>query len=52
MARDLVCGETVDVQFHTPKKLFRGVVYHFCSLECRDQFAASPERFLTAKRTA
>lgn len=46
MARDAVCGAEVNVQFHTPKKLFRGVVYHFCSLDCRDKFANEPERYL------
>ncbi len=37
-----VCDDHVEVQRNTPKKLQGGVIYHFCSEECRDRFVADP----------
>ena len=42
MSKDPVCGEEVTVQRHTPKKLYKGVVYHFCSDACRETFEEDP----------
>ena len=48
--RDIVCGKEVEVDFHQHKKLWQGVVYHFCSEECRDTFAEDPQEYLTIRR--
>lgn len=37
-----ICDEHVEVQRNTPKKLQGGVIYHFCSEECRDKFVSDP----------
>lgn len=39
-----VCGDTVEVQRHTPKKLQGGVIYHFCSEDCREEFVRNPSQ--------
>ena len=49
MARDVVCGAEIEIGFHTPKKLWHGVVYHFCSEACRDKFAHQPPAFLAQR---
>jgi YHS domain-containing protein len=36
------CDDHVQVQRNTPKKLQGGVIYHFCSEECRDRFVQDP----------
>ena len=45
MATDPVCGMSVE-QHDTPHLQLDGVVWWFCSVACRDEFAADPARFL------
>lgn len=47
MTTDPVCGEEIEVARHTPKKLVSGVIYHFCSQECRDEFAQDPSEYVS-----
>ena len=45
MAKDPVCGMTVD-PYKTPHRVeHRGRTFHFCSAGCRAKFAAAPERY-------
>jgi Cu+-exporting ATPase len=47
--RDVVCGMPVDLvddaKLH--RETWHGRAYFFCSGECRDQFRAAPERYVT-----
>jgi len=45
MAADPVCGMAVERE-GTPHYRHDGQTYYFCSPACRDEFAASPSRFL------
>jgi putative ABC transport system ATP-binding protein len=49
MTIDPVCGMAV-AQDHGPHYRYDGTTWWFCSTECRDEFAATPERF--ARRAA
>lgn len=50
IVQDLVCGHPVDTGAirTTPATRWRhdGVLYHFCSLRCRNAFLTAPERYL------
>jgi Cu+-exporting ATPase len=43
---DPVCGMTVDPASAAGSHTHGGQTYHFCSLHCRDLFAADPTRFI------
>src|SRR5687768_2247914 len=45
-AIDPVCGMTVDPAEAAGSFAHEGTTYHFCSLGCRNKFAASPARYL------
>ena len=47
MATDPVCGMAVERE-DTPHYRHNGQTYYFCSPACREEFAASPGRFLQA----
>ncbi len=44
MATDPVCGMAVEREA-TPHLALDGRTHFFCSTQCRDEFAAAPERF-------
>ena len=48
LAKDPVCGMSVDPATARHKVEHGGSTYHFCSAGCRDKFVAEPARFLTA----
>ena len=43
---DPVCGMTVDPRTSKHRLEYQGETFHFCSVWCRDQFAAEAEKFL------
>lgn len=45
-----VCGDAVKVKRHTPKKLQGGVIYHFCSEDCRETFVQNPSEHQGGRR--
>ncbi|NNH28303.1 heavy metal translocating P-type ATPase, partial [Rhizobium sp. SEMIA 4085] len=49
VARDPVCGMTVDPHAGKPSLNYQGHTYHFCSDGCREKFEATPNDYLTAK---
>jgi putative ABC transport system ATP-binding protein len=51
MATDPVCGMTVPQHDH-PHLQLDGTVWWFCSVACRDELAADPERFLRGGQVA
>ena len=48
LAKDPVCGMSVDPATATHKAEHGGSTYHFCSTGCHDKFVAEPARFLAA----
>lgn len=50
--RDLVCGMMVDPETAPARATFEGKTYHFCTLECRDQFEARPAHYVARAQTA
>jgi P-type Cu+ transporter len=49
MARDPVCGMTVDPQKTQHRTTHAGHAYFFCSNGCRTKFEANPARYLSAE---
>jgi len=47
MARDPVCGMTVDPAKAAAHFEHRGETYFFCAKGCAQKFAANPERYLS-----
>ena len=45
MARDPVCGMSVDQERAPAHTMYQGRVYYFCARSCRDEFLEDPERF-------
>ena len=50
LARDPVCGMSVDPGRTAHKSTYKGASYFFCSAGCRTKFAAVPERYLGSAR--
>lgn len=46
-AIDPVCGMEVDALRTPYKTIYRGRLYHFCSLSCKKLFESNPEYYLT-----
>ena len=52
LARDPVCGMSVDPARTPHHAEHDGEAFHFCSAGCRTKFVADPERYLTPKAAA
>ena len=48
MARDPVCGMTVEPETAAGQAEYEGEISYFCSLSCRDRF--KPRRLSTSRR--
>ncbi len=46
MAKDPVCGMTVDEKKAAAKSEYKGKTYYFCAAGCKKSFDANPEKFL------
>jgi YHS domain-containing protein len=49
MAKDPVCGMSVDEKTPGATSVYKGVTYYFCSKGCKVAFEKEPEKFLTVK---
>ena len=47
---DPVCGMDVSADSAKATTVFRGKTYYFCSISCRDNFDAAPEKYADASR--
>lgn len=47
MAKDVVCGMTVNEKNVKFKSNYKGTVYYFCSEQCKKSFENNPERYKT-----
>ena len=46
MAKDPVCGMTVDEKKAAATSQYRGKTYYFCSPVCKKSFDTNPEKYL------
>tara|TARA_B100000686_G_scaffold354412_1_gene464506 strand:- start:954 stop:3299 length:2346 start_codon:yes stop_codon:yes gene_type:complete len=49
LAKDPVCGMSVDLKAHPPKHSYDGMDYFFCSEHCKKRFSVNPASFLFGK---
>jgi YHS domain-containing protein len=52
MAKDPVCGMTVDENRAPARSTYQGQTFYFCSQECKDKFDHNPETYADRARTA
>ena len=45
MAKDPVCGMTVDEKTTTLKSEYKGTTYYFCSPGCKRDFDKEPDKY-------
>ena len=46
--RDPVCGMEISPHIATATSTYQGQTFYFCRVECQQQFAQSPERYVKA----
>ncbi len=46
MAKDPVCGMTVDEKKSAATYIFKGITYYFCHPGCKAKFEKNPEPYL------
>jgi Cu+-exporting ATPase len=46
MAKDPVCGMTVDDKKAPAATTYEGKTYYFCAASCRDKFLSSPKTYV------
>ena len=51
MAKDPVCGMTVDEKTAAGQSVYKGQTYYFCSTGCKKSFDANPEKYLGKQTT-
>ena len=49
MAKDPVCGMTVNESSAAAKSEYKGQTYYFCAPGCKATFDADPEKFVQGK---
>lgn len=49
MAKDPVCGMTVDEKTAQWVSEYKGTKYYFCSKPCKEKFDKDPEKYLAKK---
>ena len=49
MAKDLVCGMTVDEEKAAATSEYKGETYYFCAPGCKAAFDKDPEKYLEGK---
>lgn len=48
MAKDPVCGMTVDEKKAAATSVYNGVTYYFCSKHCKMEFDENPTKYVNA----
>ena len=46
MAKDHICGMDVKEEEAAATYEYKGNIYYFCAVGCKEKFAQDPERFL------
>jgi P-type Cu+ transporter len=52
MTRDHVCDRNVDERTAAARYDYADDTYYFCSEECKDKFAADPEKFVSRQESS
>ena len=47
MAKDPVCGRTINEQQSVGRRPYEGQTYHFCQTICRELFEQNPRRYVS-----
>jgi len=47
MAKDLVCGMTVDEKKAPAKSEYKGKTYYFCAPGCKKAFEQDPQKYVS-----
>jgi YHS domain-containing protein len=47
MAKDLVCGMSVDENKAAATSIYKGKMYFFCAKGCKEKFDKDPEKFVS-----
>lgn len=50
MAKDPVCGMTVDEKKSAGSSVYKGTTYYFCHKSCKDNFDKNPEKYIAAQK--
>lgn len=50
MTRDPVCGMQIKESTAAGKSEYKGKIYYFCSLACKEKFDQSPQEYAEGKR--
>ena len=50
MAKDPVCGMSVDEKKPTATAAHEGKTHYFCSAACKDKFAKNPKQYVAGKK--
>lgn len=51
MAKDPVCGMSVDERKASATSEYRGQTYYFCSKGCKAAFDKDPEKFVSERKS-
>lgn len=49
MAKDPVCGMSVDEKKAAAKSSHKGQTYYFCAVACKEKFDKQPDKFIGKK---
>lgn len=52
MAKDPVCGMTVDEKKAAATSTYQGQTYYFCSVGCKQEFDRNPMQYASPSATA
>ncbi len=50
MAKDPVCGMSVDEKKAAAKSVYKGITYHFCANICKEKFDKDPGKFIAKEK--
>lgn len=50
MAKDPVCGMTVEEKKVTATAVHQGTTYYFCAVACKDKFVRNPQQYVGGKK--
>lgn len=50
MAKDPVCGMTVDEKKAAATAVYQRTTYYFCAVACKEKFVKNPEQYVGGKK--
>ena len=52
MVKDPVCGMEIDSESAAASSVYEGATYYFCAVGCKEEFDASPGKYVAAGAAA